>query len=400
MLRGKHILVGISGGIAAYKIPLLIRLLVTQGAEVKVCATGNALRFVTPVTLETLSGNEVYTDVFAPHKEHSTEHVSLPDWADLMIVAPATANIIGKMANGIADDALSTTFLAMNKPVLVAPAMNCNMLAHPAVRNNIATLRSWNHVTVLNCDEGFLACGTTGAGRMAEPEFILRQADKILEPQTLSGKKILITAGPTQEPIDPVRYISNHSTGKMAYALAEVCSKRGAEVTVVSGPMASGIRQQATDCRIVDVTTAKQMHDAAIELAPDNDIIILCAAVADFTPAEYSGQKIKRKGDITLNLKPTNDIASRIGGNKHNGQILVGFALETDHEVENARKKLESKNLDMIVLNSLQDNGAGFGYDTNKITLLTSAAELSFPLKDKHQVAEDITDAIEKMLHD
>lgn len=400
MLKGKHILVGISGGIAAYKIPFLIRLFRKNGAEVKVCATANALQFVTVVTLETLSGNKVYTDVFAPHNEHSTEHISLYDWADLMIVAPATANSIGKMANGIADDALTTTFLAMRKPVLIAPAMNSNMLAHPAVTKNIATLKSWQHVTVLDTGEGFLACGTTGSGRMAEPEDILRAADKLLEAQTFTGKRILITAGPTREAIDPVRYISNHSSGKMAYALASEFLKRGGEVTIVSGPVADELKQKAKGCRIADVTSAGQMFDAATTFAANSDIIVLCAAVADFTPAEYSDIKLKRHDEMTLPLRPTQDIAAAIGRNKTTKQLLVGFALETNNETENAQQKLKSKNLDMIVLNSLRDDGAGFGVDTNKITIISGEGEQHYPLKSKQEVACDIVDFVEHKLYE
>ncbi len=409
MLQGKHILVGITGGIAAYKIPELIRLLRKQGADVRVVTTQNALQFVTPLVLETLSNNKVYTDVFAPHNEHNTEHISLPDWADLMIVAPCTANVIGKMANGIADDALTTTFLAMQKPVLVAPAMNDKMYAHPAVQKNIATLQSWEHVTVMDCAEGFLACGTSGKGRMQEVPHILAAADFLLEEKTLAGKRILITAGPTQEKIDPVRFISNYSTGKMGYALADLCAKKGAEVTLISGPVA----QSFGNCQLsiinyqlstVPVTSAQEMYEATVERFANTDIAILCAAVADFSVAQTADEKIKRgKEDWNLTLLPTKDIAAELGRRKTSNQTLIGFALETQNEETNAQYKLEKKNLDYIVLNSLRTEGAGFGHETNQITIFSregsyedsheaphKSSPQHFPLKSKTEVARDI----------
>ncbi len=394
ILKGKHILIGISGGIAAYKIPELIRLLVKAGAEVRCCTTHNALQFVTPLVLETLSNNQVYTDVFAPHNEHQTEHISLPDWADLMVVAPATANIIGKMANGIADDALSTTFLAMHKPVIVAPAMNENMLQHPALQRNLQTLQSFPHLTILKCDEGFLACGTTGKGRMQEPQDILDAVICALTPKTLQGKRILITAGPTQENIDPVRFISNYSSGKMGYALADLCRRKGAEVTLVSGPAPT----QSFRGQTIQVNSAEQMYQACMQIFPQTDIAILAAAVADFTPIETSERKIKHQSgdDLSLHLRTTHDIAAELGSRKKQGQYLVGFALETDNEEANAQRKLQKKNLDMIVLNSLQDAGAGFSTDTNRVTLFfPDRTQQTFPLKDKYEVAEDIISAIE-----
>ena len=297
MLAGKHIVVGISGGIAAYKTPLLIRLLRKAGAEVKVTTTANALQFVTDLTLQTLSGNKVYSDVFAPTNDHSTEHISLPDWADLMIVAPATANVIGKMANGIADDALTTTFLAMQRPVLIAPAMNDKMYAHPALQHNLGTLCSFPNVTVLPCAEGFLACGTTGTGRMLEPEEIFLAAERLMTEQTMTGQHVLITAGPTQEKLDPVRFISNYSTGKMGIALAEEAALRGAEVTLVLGPTALRPRK-LPNLHIVDVTSALEMCDAAVQAFPKANIAILCAAVADYRPANPSDTKIKRSSNF------------------------------------------------------------------------------------------------------
>lgn len=391
MLLHKHILVGISGGIAAYKTPELIRLLVKAGAEVKVVTTANALQFVTVVTLETLSQNAVYTDVFQPHKEHSTEHISLPQWADMMLIAPCSADVIGKMANGIADDALTTTFLAMDKPVLVAPAMNDKMYQHPAVQANLQTLKKWANLSVMDCAEGDLACGTTGKGRMQEPKQIVEAADALLEPKTLAGRKVLITAGPTREQIDPVRYISNYSTGKMGYALAHVCQKRGAEVVLISGPTALPFEGKR-----IEVDSAEQMYQQCLLEFPSTDICILCAAVADFTPVQVANSKIKRgKDDLQLLLKPTQDIAAALGQQKNSRQTMLGFALETDHETENALGKMQRKNLDYIVLNSLREEGAGFGYDTNKVTIFSAdGRSRSLPLKNKQEIANDILDFI------
>lgn len=407
MLQGKHILVGISGGIAAYKTPELIRLLRKAGAEVKVCTTRNALEFVTPLVLETLSGNKVYTDVFATGNDHTTEHVSLPDWADAMVVAPATANVVGKMALGIADDALTTTFLAMARPVLVAPAMNENMYAHPAVQTNFRLLASMPHVTVMDCATGFLACGTEGKGRMQEVDAIYRALLDMLTPKTLKGQNVLITAGPTQEQIDPVRYISNYSSGKMGIALAEQCVRRGAAVTLVLGPTAEPVHlwsplfEERDSHKVIRVTSAIEMHHAANEAFPNADVAILCAAVADYAPAAVATEKIKREktGAMELSLVPNPDIAAALGAQKREDQILVGFALETNDEETNALSKMERKNLDMIVLNSLQDSGAGFGYDTNKVTIYTRTGnKREYALKQKQQVAADVLDAVELLL--
>lgn len=391
MLAHQHILVGITGGIAAYKIPELIRLLKKANAEVRVVATKNALEFVTPLTLETLSGYPLYCDVFSTRNAHSTEHISLPDWADMFIVAPCSADVIGKMSNGIADDALTTTFLAMDKPVLIAPAMNERMYLHPAVQQNMQVLASWKHIHLMDSPAGELACGTVGKGRMAEPIDILQAADTILERKTLQGKRILITAGPTQEKIDPVRYISNYSTGKMGYAIAEVCRKRGGEVVLISGPTHLP-KPSGTIC----VTSADEMYEACIREFPQADIAILCAAVADFSPKNTEDHKIKRgKDDLSLQLRPTHDIAKALGEQKRSDQLLVGFALETDHEEENAIGKMQRKHLDYIILNSLREEGAGFGGDTNKITIFSHNGEhKAFPLKDKRLVAEDIIDFI------
>ena len=420
MLTGKHIVVGISGGIAAYKTPLLIRLLRQAGAEVKVTVTRNALQFVTDLTLQTLSGNKVYSDVFAPVNDHSTEHISLPDWADLMIVAPATANVIGKMANGIADDALTTTFLAMLKPVLIAPAMNDKMYAHPALQHNLQTLCTFPHVTVMPCAEGFLACGTTGTGRMQEPEAIFAEAERLLTEPVLAGRRMLITAGPTQEPIDPVRYISNYSSGKMGIALAEEAARMGADVTLVLGPTAIK-PQPLPNLHVINVVTALQMHDAAVGAFPDADTAILCAAVADYRPAHPAKEKIKREHnstpetcsalntsretgevaqsaggvDKTLNPAPLTlplvanpDIAAALGRAKRPDQTLVGFALETNNAEQNALGKMARKNLDMIILNTInsspnvgevaplatEEYKTPFGSDTNQVTIYSNSS--------------------------
>ena len=398
MLRGKKIVVGISGGIAAYKIPELVRLLKKAGAEVKVTTTNHALEFVTPLVLETLSGNKVYTDVFATGNDHTTEHISLPDWADLMIIAPATANIIGKMAAGIADDALSTTFLAMRKPVLVAPAMNDKMLAHPAVERNLQIISNYDNCKVLPTAEGFLACGTTGKGRMVEPIAIFEAAKDVLTPKPLLGKKLLISAGPTQEKIDPVRYISNYSTGKMGIAIAEEAARRGAQVTLLLGPTAIRPEQNILHpIRVVDVSSAQEMYEAAIAHFPEQDMAILSAAVADYRVKEVADRKMKREHteELTLSLVQNPDIAASLGAIKREDQKLIGFALETHNAVQHGADKLVRKNLDMIVINSLQDEGAGFGCDTNKITLLfRSGEEKTFELKSKQDVAKDILDHI------
>ena len=317
-LAGKHILVGISGGIAAYKIPELVRLLKKAGAEVQVTTTKHALEFVTSLTLQTVSGHKVYSDVFAAINEHSTEHISLPDWADLMIIAPATANVLGKLANGIADDALTTTFAAMRKPVVIAPAMNTHMWEAPATQEAIQTLSQRENITLLDCAEGPLACGTTGKGRMQEIEVLVAAAEYALTKKTLHGKRVLITAGPTQEAIDPVRYISNASSGKMGYALVRACLKRGAHVTLVTGPTHESLEAWAALGRltIVNVVSSAEMCTATLSAFEQADIAILCAAVADFTPIETANKKIKKQpgqSGMTIELKNTTDIAAALG---------------------------------------------------------------------------------------
>ena len=395
-LVGKHILIGISGGIAAYKIPELIRLLKKAGADVQVTTTKHALEFVTSLTLQTVSGHKVYSDVFAAINEHSTEHISLPDWADIMLIAPATANVLCKMANGIADDALTTTFAAMRKPVVIAPAMNTNMYESPATQNAIQKLAKWTNITMLDAASGELACGTTGKGRMQEIDVLAASIEYALTPKTLTNKHVLITAGPTQEAIDPVRYITNASTGKMGYALARACLKRGAKVTLVSGPCQVSLQawKEFTPLTIVPVQSAAGMCREALKSFETADISILCAAVADFTPTNKVHQKIKKKPgqtSMTIDMTTTTDIAAALGQRKGADQQLVGFALETHDEMLNAQRKLQSKNLDLIVLNSLQDAGAGFGTDTNKVTLLyQNGRTKNLPLMSKEKVADEI----------
>ena len=395
-LRGKHILVGISGGIAAYKIPELIRQLRKAGAQVQVTTTKNALEFVTSLTLQTVSGHKVYSDVFAAINEHSTEHISLPEWADLMLIAPATANLLCKMAHGIADDALTTTFAAMRKPVVIAPAMNTNMYESPATQHAIHQLAQWENITMLDAASGELACGTSGKGRMQEIDVLLAAAEYALTPKTLTGKHVLITAGPTHEAIDPVRYITNASTGKMGYALARACLKRGANVTLVTGPSQVSLHawKEFTPLTIVPVQSASDMCQEAMSAFRTADISILCAAVADFTPAHKAEQKIKKQPgqtSMSIDMTTTTDIAATLGQCKRAGQQLIGFALETHDELLNAQRKLQSKNLDMIVLNSLQDAGAGFGTDTNKVTFLYPNGTIkNLPLMSKEEVADEI----------
>ena len=395
-LQGKNILVGISGGIAAYKTPELIRQLRKAGAQVQVTTTKNALEFVTSLTLQTVSGHKVYTDVFAAINEHSTEHISLPDWADLMIIAPATANLLCKMAHGIADDALTTTFAAMRKPVVIAPAMNTNMYESPATQQAMHQLAQWENITMLDAASGELACGTTGKGRMQEIDVLLATAEYALTPKTLTGKHVLITAGPTHEAIDPVRYITNASTGKMGYALARACLKRGANVTLVTGPSQVSLHmwKEFAPLTILPVRSAAEMCEQTVNAFENADISILCAAVADFTPSTKAIQKIKKQSGQTtmsIDMTTTTDIAATLGQRKQANQQLIGFALETHDEMLNAQRKLQSKNLDMIVLNSLQDTGAGFGTDTNKVTLLyPNGTTINLPLMSKEEVADEI----------
>ena len=400
MLKGKHILVGISGGIAAYKIPELIRLLVKAGAEVRVATTKNALEFVTELTLQTVSGSRVYSDVFAAINEHSTEHISLPDWCDAMIVAPATANVIGKMAAGIADDALTTTICSCTarKPIVVAPAMNDKMWESPATQHAIETIRKWPNISVMEPACGPLACGTEGKGRMPEVEVLQEALEYALAKKDLTGRHILITAGGTREAIDPVRFVSNYSTGKMGFALAQACARRGAEVTLVCGAVSTTLVNPLGFIRRIDAISAQSMYETCQAEWPKADTAILCAAVADFTPAEQANEKIKKQPgqtEMSLRMVLTPDIARSLGESKKDGQRLIGFALETHDEKKNALLKLERKRMDAIVLNSLRDKGAGFGTDTNRVTILSADGNsVELPLQSKADIAEKIIEAV------
>ncbi len=399
MLKGKHIIVGVTGSIAAYKSAMLVRSLVKQGAEVKVIMTDTAKKFITPLTLATLSKNPVLVEFFDPENGQWNSHVSLGLWADLYLIAPATAASLSKMAYGVADNLLVTTYLSSRCPVFVAPAMDLDMFAHPSTQKSLEILRQ-RGVTIVEPAAGELASGLDGKGRMEEPEKIVEQVVKFFgRKATLAGKRVLITSGPTREPIDPVRYLTNDSSGKMATAIARQMAFRGAQVTVVSGPAA--VKPEQKDIEVIDVVTAEQMYQSTIEQYNKGaDIVVLCAAVADYTPAKKSSVKMKKREDnLTIELLPTKDIAAEIGKIKRQGDILVGFALETDNETSNAQSKLERKKLDMIVLNSLRDPGAGFAGDTNKINIFFRNGDSeSFPLKSKSAVAEDIVDNIEKLM--
>lgn len=387
-----NFVLGITGSIAAYKACTLIRLLVKAGHEVQVVITPAGKEFITPVTLSALTSKPVISDFFAQRDGTWHSHVDLGQWADAMIVAPATASTIGKMANGVADNMLVTTYLSMKAPVFVAPAMDLDMYAHPSTQRNLDRLRQVGNV-IIEPTCGELASHLVGKGRMEEPERIMDAVmAHLAQNKPLKGKKVLITAGPTYEKIDPVRYIGNHSSGKMGFALAEECAARGADVTLVAGPVAL---PTPTGVRRIDVQTAAEMYDAACEAFSTADAAILCAAVADFTVAQQAGEKIKRGNDgLQLTLVPTRDIAAELGRRKRAGQVLVGFALETQNEAANARDKMQRKNFDFIVLNSLRDKGAGFAVDTNKITILTPDAETAYPLKPKREVAKDIVQTL------
>ena len=393
MLKGKKIVLGITGSIAAYKAAYLIRALIKKGAEVQVVITPAGKEFITPITLSALTSKPVISDFFSQRDGTWHSHVDLGLWADAMVIAPATASTIGKMANGIADNMLITTYLSMKAPVFVAPAMDLDMFAHPATQRNLDTLRSYgNHI--IEPGEGELASHLVGKGRMEEPDNIVRiLEDFFAQSDELAKKKVIITAGPTYEKIDPVRFIGNYSSGKMGYALAEECANRGAEVVLISGPVQ--LRTTHPGIRRIDVESAEEMYRAATSEFATADAAILCAAVADFTPEQVAEQKIKREGDgLTLHLKPTHDIAAALGRMKRDGQVLVGFALETNDEESHAQSKLRRKNLDFIVLNSLRDAGAGFRHDTNKITIIDEEQTVAYPLKNKKDVAADIIDRL------
>ncbi len=395
MLQGKHIVLGITGGIAAYKSVFLLRLLVKKGAEVQVVITPSGKEFITPVTLSALSGRPVISEFFTANTGEWHSHVDLGLWADAMVIAPATACTIGKMAHGIADNMLVTTYLSAKAPVFIAPAMDLDMMAHPSTRANLDLLRSYgNHI--IEPAEGFLASHLVGKGRMEEPERIIQILEEFFSTATpLAGKKVMITAGPTYERIDPVRFIGNFSTGKMGYALAEAAADAGAEVTLVSGPVSLSTGNPAV--KVIKVESAKEMLDVCCKHFSSTDIAIMCAAVADYAPATAAQEKIKREeSDVpVINLVKNPDIAATLGKLKHPGQLLVGFALETNNEESNAEKKIKSKNLDMIVLNSLRDAGSGFGTDTNKVTVITAGGRRTpLPLMSKKDVARQLISII------
>ncbi len=396
-LKGKKIILGITGSIAAYKACYIIRGLIKQGAEVQVVITPAGKEFITPITLSALTSKPVISEFFAQRDGTWNSHVDLGLWADAMLIAPATASTIGKMANGIADNMLITTYLSAKAPVFVAPAMDLDMYAHPSTQKNLETLRSYgNHI--IEPGTGFLASHLEGKGRMEEPENIIRILDEFFSSTgELAGKKVLITAGPTYEKIDPVRFIGNYSSGKMGFALAEECASRGAEVTLIAGPVQ--LKTRHSRIRRIDVEGAEEMASEALACFRQADVGILCAAVADFTPETTAIHKIKReKDDLVLRLKPTVDIAATLGKIKSDSQLLVGFALETDDEHQNAQSKLQRKNLDFIVLNSLNDAGAGFRCDTNKVSIIDRGACTDYPLKPKTEVARDIIDRLVKEL--
>jgi len=391
-LKDKHIVLGITGSIAAYKAASLARLLIKAGAEVQIVITPAGKEFITPVTLSALTGKPVVSEFFTANDGTWHSHVDLGQWADLMLIAPATASTLGKMANGIADNMLITTYMSMKAPVMIAPAMDLDMFAHPATTRNLEILRSYGNI-IIEPAAGELASHLIGKGRMEEPEKILSAVEDFFNQQeTLSKKKILITAGPTYEKIDPVRFIGNYSSGKMGFALAEECARRGAEVVLVAGPVS--LKVNHPNIKRIDVESAEEMYNASVKEFPGMDAAILCAAVADFRPSEQYSQKVKRGEDLlTISLVPNKDIAASLGKMKKANQLLIGFALETNDEETNALKKMAKKNLDYIVLNSLNDAGAGFKYDTNKVAILKKNGERKdFGLKSKYDVASDIID--------
>ena len=401
MLKGKKIVLGITGSIAAYKSCLIIRELIKAGAEVQVVITPAGKEFITPITLSALTQKPVISDFFSQRDGTWHSHVALGLWADAMLIAPCTASTLGKMANGIADNMLITTYLSMKAPVFIAPAMDLDMYQHPTTQQNMERLKSFgNHI--IEPASGFLASGLEGKGRMEEPERIVDFVDNVLsrmekERCEMSGKRILITAGPTYEKIDPVRFIGNYSSGKMGFALAEECADRGAEVTLIAGPVA--LKTTHPNIRRIDVESCEDMYQAATQVFPQQDAAILCAAVADFRPEHATDQKIKRgKDDLVIRLKPTYDIAAELGHMKSEHQVLVGFALETNNEEANAQRKLEKKNLDFIVLNSLQNKGTCFQSDENQISIISRQGQKDYERKPKQEVASDIIDQLAELL--
>ncbi len=398
MLKGKKIVLGITGSIAAYKSCLIIRELVKRGTEVQVVITPAGKEFITPITLSALTQKPVISDFFSQRDGTWHSHVALGLWADAMLIAPCTASTLGKMANGIADNMLITTYLSMKAPVFIAPAMDLDMYAHPTTQQNMERLKGFgNHI--IEPQSGFLASGLEGKGRMEDPEKIVAALDLFFEKKDLQGKRIMITAGPTYEKIDPVRFIGNYSSGKMGFALAEECARRGAEVTLIAGPVSCKISDVNTGITIHHVESCQQMYDAAMKAFPQMDAAILCAAVADFRPTEVADQKIKRVGQtMDIHLVPNPDIAAELGKMKREGQTLVGFALETNDEQQNAQHKLEKKNLDFIVLNSLRNEGTCFKSDENQISIISSEGQKDYEKKLKADVARDIIDELSNRL--
>lgn len=392
MLKGKTVLLGVTGSIAAYKTASLASALKKLNADVHVLMTQNAANFINPITFETLTGNKCLADTFDRNFEYSVEHVSLAKKADVVMIAPASANVIGKIAHGIADDMLTTTVMACRCRKIIAPAMNTNMFENPIVQDNMKILERYGY-EVISPAVGYLACGDTGAGKMPEPELLLEYIlQEIACEKDMQGLHVLVTAGPTQEAADPVRYLTNHSTGKMGYAIAAVCARRGASVTLVSGPAAL---KKPQFVHAVEITTAKEMFEAVTRQAGEQDIIVKAAAVADYRPKHVSGEKIKKRGgELTLELERTEDILAYLGEHKRPGQFLCGFAMETKDLLENARQKLQKKHLDMIVANSLRVEGAGFGGDTNVVTMITENEEISLGKMSKEETASKIIDWI------
>ena len=394
MVAGKHIVLGVTGSIAAFKIASLASMLVKNKADVTVIMTPNATNFINPITFESLTGNKCLVDTFDRNFEFQVEHVSLAKQTDVFLVAPASANVIAKAAHGIADDMLTTTLLACTCPKIFAPAMNTRMYRNPVVQDNMKTLVNYG-VEVITPASGYLACGDTGEGKMPEPDVLFEYIVKALTPKDMAGKKVLVTAGPTQEKIDPVRYISNHSTGKMGYAIARQAMMRGAEVTLVSGKVSI---QPPMGVRVVPVVSAEDMAQAVKESASEQDIIIKAAAVADYRPSVTSDEKLKKKdGEMVIELERTEDILAYLGAHRREGQFLCGFSMETEHMLENSRAKLEKKNIDMIVANNLKQEGAGFGTDTNVVTLLTKDETVELPMMSKEEVADRLLDQILKL---
>ena len=397
MLKGKKIVLGITGSIAAYKACLIIRGLIKQGAEVQTVITPAGKEFITPITLSALTHKPVISEFFSQRDGTWNSHVDLGLWADAMLIAPCTASTIGKMANGIADNMLITTYLSMKAPVFVAPAMDLDMYAHPSTQKNLDKLRSYGNI-IIEPQSGFLASGLEGKGRMDEPENIIKALELYFydKKDELKGNHIMITAGPTYEKIDPVRFIGNYSSGKMGFAIAEECARRGADVTLVSGPVSLSCSKQI---RRINVESCQEMYNAATSEFDKCDAAILCAAVADFKPEHAADRKIKReKDDLVIRLSPTQDIAEEVGRRKRQGQILVGFALETDNEDANAKSKLVKKNLDFIVLNSTRNEGTTFRTDDNQIKIITGTDVKEYGKKSKHDVACDIIDELSKLL--